>query len=353
MRVLLVSPARAAAHLVAAQLVEHLSDRHTFGVVAAAGAADTGARARLTARTTTVDVVPAVHPSSGSGGPVLRALAGAVRRTSRSFRPDLVHLESGLMLPLAAVVDAPCVLACHEAPPAPGRDELDRVTACVVDSEHDRRRLASLLPFERIEVIRAAIDSERYAYRRIAHAARLVFTGDLGDPLDVEAARRLATSVLPAIRRRLARAELLVASRGTAEPARELTRLPGVRVEGRLGDLRPSVWSGSVYASPLEGGAGRAARILEALALGTPVVASAASLSRLDDVVAGHHVLAAESDADFADAVSLLLRQPIVANTLARNARALVERDHAWAAVARQYDALYQRLGRRRAEQAA
>jgi glycosyltransferase involved in cell wall biosynthesis len=92
-------------------------------------------------------------------------------------------------------------------------------------------------------------------------------------------------------------------------------------------------------------GSGRAARILESLALGTPVVASPASLSRLDDVVPGHHVLTADSDADVADAISLLLREPVVANTIARNARALVERSLAWRAVIPRYEDVYRRVG--------
>jgi len=353
MRILLVAPALARAHLVASQLIEHLSERHTFAVVAAAGAADAGARARLMAGAAVADIVPSAARRFPAGGPGLRALADAVRRAGVAFRPDVVHLETALLAPLADTVTAPCVLDCHEAPAAMAIDGLDRVSACVVESEHDRRHVAGVLPFERIELVRTAIDAERYAYRRVAPAARLVFTGDLDRRDDLDAARRLATSILPAIRRGIPRAELLVATTGGAEPARKLARCAGVRVEGRLGDLRPSVWGAGVYVSPSGDGAGRAMRILEALALGTPVVASTASLARLDDVVPGHHVLAADGDAELVEAVRLLMREPVVANTLARNARALIEAGRSWAGVAGQFDAVYHRLGQMPAEQAA
>ncbi len=60
----------------------------------------------------------------------------------------------------------------------------------------------------------------------------------------------------------------------------------------------------------------------------------------------------ADSDEGVIDAVLLLLDEPVVARTLARNARTLVEQHHTWMAVARQYGALYARAGASRAETA-
>ena len=366
----------------ASQLIEQLSGRHTFAVVAATGPADTAmSRAWLGARAAPVEIVPAGrwrHPLSGRPGAGLRALAGALRHATAAFQPDIIHLESALLAPLARLARAPCVLGLHDAPAALAGDAA-RVTAwgwqrlrarlerrerdwarawfgaasgCVVESEHDRRAAAAYVPFERIDVIYAGIDAERYAYRRIGEPGRIIFTGDLGRPGDVEAARRLATSILPAIRRRSPRTHLVIASTGTAEPARDLARLEGVRVEGRLADLRPMLWGAAVYVSPSTG-VGRTTRLLEALALGTPVVGSPASLSRLDAVVPGHHVLSADSDADFVDAVSLLMREPVVAHTIARNARELVERSLNWRAVTQRYDDVYRRIVKPPLEQAA
>jgi len=391
MRILVVSPvlphlpSRDAARVATSHLAAQLSDRHTVGVVAATGAADTPiARAWLARRVAWLDTLPVRrwrHPISGRPADGLSALAGAVGRARALFRPDVVHLEGPLLAPLARVAGAPSVLACHESSalrahdtarqPGPAwrrvrarlhervesgweRHWFAGVAACVVESEEDRQAIAARIPFDRVEVLAAGIDAEQYAYRRVGEKARVVFTGQLGLPRDVEAARRLATAIMPRVRRRLPRAELLVASAESAATVRDLAGLEAVRVEGTLPDLRPSVWSGSVYVSPLDGGFGNKARLLEALALGTPVVASPASLSGLPDVLPGHHVLTAESDREFADAVSLLLREPVVANTFARNARELVERRFTWRTVAQRYEALYARLaGAAPAERAA
>lgn len=390
MRILLVCPAvpqppsHGASRLVASQLLHHLGERHAFAVVAAAAPGDSAtAQPWLASAAATVEIVAAPrlrHPLSGRPAEGLRVLATALRRATAAFRPDIVHLESPVLAPLARAAAVPCVLGCHESPvagrgggryAAPAwqrlRARLDErresgwarewfagAAMCVVDCEHDRRLSSAHVPLEQIEVIPGGIDAERYAYRRIGHAGRLVFTGDVSHRGNLAAARRLATSILPLVRRRIPRAELLIATTGDAEAAHDLGHLEGVRVERRLADLRPSLWGAAVYVSPLAtAAAGRAPRLLEAFALGTPVIASAASLSRLDDVVPGHHVLGAESDADFADAVGLLMREPVVATTLARHARALVERCRTWRTIAQRYDDVYRWLGQQPRERAA
>jgi glycosyltransferase involved in cell wall biosynthesis len=390
MRILVVSPvlphlpSHDAARVAPSHLVTELSERHTVGVIAAMGAADTPiARAWLARRAAWLETLPARrwrHPISARPADGLHALAGSMRRACMVFRPDVIHLEGPLLAPLASMADRPAVLACHESSalrardaaraPAPAwrrvrarlhehreagweRHWFSGVAACVVESEDDRQALATRMPFERIEVLPAGIDAGQHAYRRVGEPTRVIFTGHLGLPRDAKAAHRLATGILPLVRRRVPRAELLVASGESAASARHIAGLDGVRVEGSLPDLRPSVWSAAVYASPLDCGFGGKARLLEALALGTPVVASQASLSGLDDVLPGHHVLTAETDAEFADAIALLVREPVVANTFARNARELMERRFTWRAVAQRYEALYTRLASAPAELAA
>jgi glycosyltransferase involved in cell wall biosynthesis len=132
-----------------------------------------------------------------------------------------------------------------------------------------------------------------------------------------------------------------------------LGTLPGVRVAGGLADLRASIWGAAVYVSPLQTGFGRKTRLFEPMALGTPVVASGPTLAGVPYVEPGQHVLVADSDDDFAEAIARLLCEPLVANTLARNARTLIERRFTWAAVAERYEALYAGLAPSRAMEVA
>jgi glycosyltransferase involved in cell wall biosynthesis len=368
-------PCHDAARVAVSHVIDQLARRHIIAVVTAATGGDTpGQHAWLNERAEWVETVSAGRwrRLSGRPGRSLHVLADAVRRAAEEFAPDVVHVEGSLLAPVASVAHAPVVLACHESAAARARHlrragrsvwlrlgaRLDerierawerrwcaRAAACVVDSEDERRALAERVRFERIDVIPAGIDAAQHGYRRSGEPWRLVFTGDLDTPRDVEAARRLATTILPLVRADAPRAELLVAG-GQAAPdeTRALAALPGVRVASSLVDLRPSVWSGAVYVSPLNSGSGRKIRLLEPMALGTPVVASRASLAGLPDVLPGHHALAADRDDEFAEAVLMLLRDPVVANTIARNARDLVERRFTWRTAAQRYEALYARL---------
>src|SRR6267378_395044 len=219
MRVLFVTPrlpylpCHEAARLAASHLVDHLANHHTVAIIAATGGGDTPARrAWLASRPAVVETVPGGRwrrALSGRPADALGALDRLVRWVAAGFAPDVIHLEGGLLAPLAPAAAAPTVLACHESATLRARDVRragssawrrlaarfdERVettwartartwfgaaTAGVVESEDDRRALAEHVALERVEVIPAGIDDLKHAYRRSAEPWRLVFTGDL------------------------------------------------------------------------------------------------------------------------------------------------------------------------------
>ena len=358
--------------LLPACLLSHL-ERHAVAVVTGDGGGETAAqRAWLSTEADRVIRVPAGrwrHPAIGGAGG-LGAFRVAARRAVAEFCPDVVHLEGAWLAPLAREVPAAVVIGVRQSGVRRARDARRRArttrawiraqideriegewerrwlpgaNACVVASEEDRRALAEHVPPTRIEVIPPGVDAERYSFRRAPEPARMVFAGDMTCPAHLDAADRLATRVLPRVRRALPGAELLLTGAGPLAALRALAAVPGVRVAGAVSDLRPSLWSAAVALMPAQAAPGVDAAILEAMALGTPVVAARACLTGLTHVLPGHHVAVAESDAELAAAALLVLREPVVAATLAENARQLVERRHTWAATARLYEALWAR----------
>lgn len=383
MRILLVSmatpylPCHDGLRARVAQLVRTLAERHPVGVVAASGPGETPAQRQWSSPFCEwVETVPAgrfMHPLTGAPGEGLDELRAAVLRAVERFKPDVLHLEGSLLAPLARAGGVPTVLAIHEsralragelrglvATPWARLDAwlterreriwerrwFGAVDARVAPSDEDRAAIDAVSPGPPTAVIPIGVDVQHHEFRRAAQPGRLLFTGDLGWRPNVEAARHFATVLFPRVRVRWPRAELLIAG-GDAVPAvRALGVLPGVRVVGTLTDFRPTIWSAAACVSPLGVGFGMKTRILEAMALGTPVAASSPSLSGIAGIVDGEHALVADHDDAMVEAVLALLGDTEIADRVARGARRLVEQRYQWPAVARQYEAWLARAAR-------
>jgi glycosyltransferase involved in cell wall biosynthesis len=102
-----------------------------------------------------------------------------------------------------------------------------------------------------------------------------------------------------------------------------------VSVTGRVPDTRPFLDAAQVFVAPLRMARGVQNKVLEALAMGLPCVASTAAWS--GTVLAkGEGILAADNPQDFADQVVRLLREDDFRAEMARKARAAAEAHYRW-----------------------
>ena len=103
-----------------------------------------------------------------------------------------------------------------------------------------------------------------------------------------------------------------------------------------MDDVRIPVAEAAVCVVPIRQGGGTRLKILEAMALGTPVVATSKGAEGLD-VSPGHDILIADEPAKFADQVIHLLRDAAQRKQLAINARHLVEQRYDWTEIGRRF----------------
>jgi glycosyltransferase involved in cell wall biosynthesis len=114
-------------------------------------------------------------------------------------------------------------------------------------------------------------------------------------------------------------------------------------------DLRPHLSAAAVVVVPLRLGSGTRLKILEAWAMGRPVVSTALGAEGLDGV-AGRHLLIADDPAEFASAVLRVLGEPALASELGRAGRALAAERYSWSGAARALEGFFkQALARREA----
>lgn len=231
------------------------------------------------------------------------------------------------------------VAACEAARVA--REEqalIARARASLVVAEAERAALGG----GRIQVVPNGVDLERFPLRAAPPAgARLLFAGNLGYFPNVDAARWLADDVFPRVRAAVPAAELHLAGARPTRAVRRLARRPGVTLAADVPDMAAELAAASVAVIPMRAGSGLQNKVLEAMAVGTPVVATPRAVAALD-VEPGRHLLVAEEPAGIAAACVTLLGDPARGAALGRAARRLVEGRYGWAASAAAVEAAWE-----------
>lgn len=213
----------------------------------------------------------------------------------------------------------------------------DRV---VVLTDDDAAQLKALNPGTPTVVIPNGVDLDYFSptgYEPKDPA--LLFTGNYDYAPNTDAALRLARGIFPRVKRAVPRARLYIVG-GNPPPALRALASEDVEVTGRVPDMRPYFEFSLVFVSPLRFGAGIKNKVLEAMAMEKPVVATPLSCDGIP-VVQRHHVLLGLTDEDLANGVIELVRDPVLRRRLATQARALIEQRFTWQRVADQYEALY------------
>jgi glycosyltransferase involved in cell wall biosynthesis len=105
-----------------------------------------------------------------------------------------------------------------------------------------------------------------------------------------------------------------------------------VTLTGFVDDIRSWIASSCISLAPIFMGGGTRLKILEAMALRTPVVATSKGAEGLD-VAHGKHLLLADTPQAFADAVVSLLRDPNLYQQIAENGYQLVAQKYDWPSI--------------------
>lgn len=122
---------------------------------------------------------------------------------------------------------------------------------------------------------------------------------------------------------------------------------PNVTFEGYVTDIVAEVGRAAIAIAPLRIGGGTRLKIVEAMALARPVVATSIGAEGIE-VQHGRDLLLADEPRDFANALLHLLAKPVEAAALGLRGRRLVEKAYSWDTSAAQLEHLLEELIERR-----
>lgn len=168
---------------------------------------------------------------------------------------------------------------------------------------------------------------------------RMVFCGVMSYKPNVDAVLWFVREIFPLIRSSWPHAVFTIVGSNPTPAVRRLSALSGVEVTGWVEDVRPYIGRSHVVVVPLRLTRGVQNKVLEAMAMEKPVVATSAALDGLC-VTPGSDVLCADDPPSFADAVARLANNPEERRLLGRNARRYVLERHCWSREIAKLDSL-------------
>lgn len=221
----------------------------------------------------------------------------------------------------------------------------------VVTSERDRKAMIRLLGNASggkeeqgvdIDVLPNGVDLEYFRPGR--HEPRpfnLVFLGKMSYHANVAAALYLYRQIMPLIWKHRPEVTLTIVGSNPPKSIRRLAFDPRVEVTGYMIDIRPFVQHAEVMLCPMIYSVGIQNKVLEAMAMGTPVVVAAQTANSLQ-ALPGRDLLVAHSAQEFADSALCLMNSPELHAALSQRGREYVERYHNWSVVTNRLVDIYQ-----------
>ena len=218
----------------------------------------------------------------------------------------------------------------------------DLVTFVAKEDESRIREADASIP---TAILSNGVDLKEFEFSVAPRETEVVFAGHLGVYHNVVMATRLIEKIFPLIQKAIPEARLTIVGKDPSKALAELVaRTAGATLKANVPDMKPYLRRAGVFVHPQEVGAGIQNKLLEAMAIGTPVVTSAVGASGIEGVVNEKHALVRGSDEEFAAAAIMLLEDEEKRMRISVSARHLIEQRYSWDHVFEKLDRIVNHL---------
>lgn len=217
---------------------------------------------------------------------------------------------------------------------------------CLVTTESDRDLLSMQLGLspDKIYAIPNGVDTDyNFPTSEQPEENSLVFNGSLRYQANFDAIAYFLRDIFPFIYNENPLVHLSITGRNDGTPVEQLPNIDRVNFTGYLDDIRPVVRKSWICIVPLRIGGGTRLKILEAMALGTPVVSTSKGAEGLG-VIPGEHILIADDPGEFAGQVTQLLKNPQLRQFLSFNASQFVKEKYEWEMIGERFSTCLEQL---------
>lgn len=194
----------------------------------------------------------------------------------------------------------------------------------------DRDYLSQYAPVHNVEIIGPGVNLEYFNFYDGPYDRNdLVFVGKMSTFPNKDAVIYFCEKIFPLILRDFPDMRFTIVGIEPAPEILALHRHRNVVVTGPVQDVRPYLRGAALSVCPMRVGAGAKNKVLESMAIGTPVVATSIGIEGIDAHV-GRDILVANEPQEFAENVRLLIKNPALRQIVAQRGRRLMQEKYSW-----------------------
>lgn len=181
---------------------------------------------------------------------------------------------------------------------------------------------------EEVVIIPNGVDHEYFSPVKMQKTHDIVFTGNMGYPPNIDAAKFIAEEIFPLLLKQFPSATLLLAG-ANPHPKVQALRASNITVTGWLPDIRDSYSSSCIFIAPMRIGTGLQNKLLEAMAMELPCISSVLANQALG-AKENEEILIGNTAEEYANHIVRLLQNESFAQTIAQNGHAFVKNHFSW-----------------------
>lgn len=215
----------------------------------------------------------------------------------------------------------------------------------IVVSNHEKAILDKHCDSLPIYSVSNGVDLEYFFLHAGERKKEVVFTGNLDYKPNINAVSYFWHKIWPKILKHVPDVKLKIVGRDPVYRILKFNGLNNTEIHSNVPDIRPYLRSASVAIAPMLQGRGIQNKVLEAMAMGTPVVCTTLAAEGIN-VIRGEEVLVADNASDFTNEVLRILQNPDLVCDLSKKARQRVEKDYSWVQNLDKMEQIISRIGK-------
>ncbi len=208
-------------------------------------------------------------------------------------------------------------------------DLLQSCDAHTVVSDREKKALLHRNPGANVQVVPNGVDTSTFFSQETSFSGQtLLFVGSMDYHANIDAAKWFAQGIWPSVSQQFPVLRFTIVGRSPGKDVQALAS-DRIQVTGTVADVRPFYSDALAVVVPLRVGGGTRLKILEAMAMGTPVISTTLGAEGIS-YTNGKNILLADSAHEMSDAVKQIAENPALRLQLSTEGRVLVSQHYDW-----------------------